>query len=64
MEECSVNKNDFVYMQIYKGAMKAGASEYSSHRAAVTGIEDYKKNKFKKAIDLIEQKIKEAKKGY
>lgn len=53
--------NNFVYDQIYKGAMAKGATERNAYDCAVRGLEDYKKGKFKKAIELIEGKISEAK---
>lgn len=52
---------DVVYLAIYKGALKVGADERASHNAATTGLDDYKKNRFKKATTLIMDKIKEAK---
>lgn len=55
-----MNEQDYVYQQIYKGALKAGASEWASLAAAVTGLEKYKNNQFKKASQLIVEKIKEA----
>lgn len=52
--------NDVVYDQIYRGALKAGARERAALDAAVTGLEDFKKNRFKKPSQLIEKKIAEA----
>lgn len=52
---------DFVYTQIYKGALSRSASELFAHQRAVMGTEAYLKNSFKgKAIALIESEIKEA----
>ena len=53
--------NDFVYQQIYKGALSKGASERAAHNNALLGLEDYKKNKiFKKVSYLIEDRVKQA----
>jgi hypothetical protein len=53
--------NDFVFSQIYKGALKSGATERFAHRHAVMGLEDYKKSKIAtKVSKLIEQRIKDA----
>ena len=56
--------NDFVYMQIYKGAMKAGATERAAKDHAVMGLNEYKSNRFgqKKVSGLIDWHIKQAKK--
>jgi len=40
-----MNQTDFVFNQIYKGALKAGAGEKQAHAHAVMGLEDYKKGK-------------------
>lgn len=54
--------NDFVYSQIYKGALNAGAKDEFALSAALTGLDDYKKGRYdRKVLDLIELKIKEAK---
>ncbi len=56
--------NDFVYTQIYKGALNAGASALSAQQSASTGSDDYRKGRFtRKVSHLIEDKIKEAKKS-
>jgi len=52
---------DLVYDQIYKGSLRAGATERASLDAATTGLDSYKKGKYKKVTDLITNKIKEAK---
>ena len=57
-----MNNRDFVYNQIYKGALKQKATERAAHQAALTGSEDYRKGRFKNATILITDKIKEAKK--
>jgi len=55
--------NDFVFDQIYKGALAAGAKEKAAHDHALMGVDDYKKGKFQgKASKLIESRIKLAKK--
>lgn len=57
-----MSPEDYIYNQIYKGALSVGASEQFAKDNAVTGLSDWKKGKFKKVIDLIEEKIKQAKK--
>jgi len=53
---------DFVFNQIYKGALAAGAKEKQAKDHAVMGLNDYKKGKFQgKASKLIEDRIKQAK---
>lgn len=53
--------NDFVYSQIYKGALAQGAKEKHAKDCAVMGLDDYKKGKFTgKPSKLIESRIKEA----
>lgn len=53
--------HDMVYSAIYKGALRAGAQEKQAKDQAIIGLEKYKKGKFKKPIDLIEEQIKLAK---
>jgi len=55
--------SDFVFNSIYKGALKAGVEEHVAHRHAVMGADDYAKNRFKKVIELIDDRIKQAKKN-
>lgn len=55
------NPHDFIYEHIYRGGLKAGASERAAHNAAVTGLSDYKKGKFKEPMNLVKEKIAEAK---
>lgn len=55
--------NDFIYLQIYRGALAAGATERASLNAATTGLHDYRKGRFTKATKLIQEKIAEAKKS-
>lgn len=55
--------NDFVYMQIYRGSLRKGASESKALRAALLGLDDYKKNRFTKVSKLIEEKISLARRG-
>ena len=52
---------DFVYTQIYKGALRAGASERSSHANAVMGLDDFKKGRYKKPHKIITERINKAK---
>lgn len=63
------NLEDFVYSQIFNGALAQKASERHAHDQALIGLEDYKKGKIpKKVSHLIEDRIKKAvqvtKKGY
>ena len=51
---------DYVYDQIFKGAMAAGASERNAKDRACMGLDDFKKNRFKKVADLIGDRIKKA----
>ena len=57
-----MNTKDMIWNEIYRGSMKSGASEKAAFDAAVTGAEDWRKNKFKTPSKLIEDKIKEARK--
>lgn len=41
-------QSDFVWDNIYKGALKGGAKDRFAKDAAVQGLEDYKKGKYKK----------------
>lgn len=53
--------DDFVYNQIFKGAISQGAKERHAHSNAVLGLEDYKKHKIAKRVShLIEGRIKKA----
>jgi hypothetical protein len=38
-----MNTHDFIYSQIYKGALKAGAKERQALNAATMGLEAFKK---------------------
>lgn len=58
-----MNAIDMIYKEIYKGSLKAGARESSARDAAVIGVSEFKKGRFKKPIDLIEDMIKKAKRG-
>ena len=53
---------DFVFSQIYKGALRDGASERCAHQNALLGLEDYKKNKLggSKVSGLIKARINKA----
>jgi len=52
---------DYIYNQIYKGALKAGASERSAKDHAVMGLEMWKKGKFEQSVSLITDMITQAK---
>ncbi|MFL0802418.1 MAG: hypothetical protein K6L81_01785 [Agarilytica sp.] len=53
---------DFIYMSIYRGALKEGAVERMAKDAAQMGLDDWKKNKIgEKVSDLIKQRIAKAK---
>ena len=53
---------DFIYKQIYTGALKAGATERAAHSNAVMGLDDFKKGRYKKPASLIKERIDTAKK--
>lgn len=55
-------QNDFVYFAILKGALAEGATERIAKDEAMLGLENFKKGKFDKAINLINNRIAEAKK--
>lgn len=55
-------QEDFVYMSIYRGALKVGAFERLAKDHAVMGLEDYKRGRFDKVINLINKRIQDAKK--
>lgn len=56
-----MSQQDFVWIQIYKGALKAGSSERYAKDQAQVGLDEYKKNKFdRKVSHLIEKRIKNA----
>ena len=57
-----MNNIDYLYAQIYKGALLAGAHEHSAKAAAETGLREYKKSRYKSIHKLIEEMIKGAKK--
>lgn len=58
-----MNPCDFVFNQIYKGAMRQGATEKAARYHAGEGLADYNKSKMpNKASGLIEQRIISAKK--
>lgn len=56
-----MNPNEFIYQQIYKGALNVGASEKSAQSHAAMGLNDYKKSK-EKASTLVPKFIQRAKK--
>lgn len=52
---------DFVFNQVYKGAMKGGAKQEIAHQQAVICLDEYKKGKYSKKVSfLIEGHIKKA----
>lgn len=54
---------DFVYLQIYKGSLAAGAKEKAARDQAIIGLDKYKKSNFRKKVtDLISHHITQAKK--
>jgi len=53
---------DFIFNQVYKGALADKCSERASKDCAVLAMEDFRKCRFKKAKDLIDKYIKQAKK--
>ena len=58
-----MNPQEFIYYQIYEGALKAEAKERQALNAATTGLEDFRKGGLGgvgKISKLIESKIKEA----
>jgi len=57
-----MSPEDYIYDQIYKGALKAGAGEKSAKLHAVLGLERWKKGKFDKTAKLVEEMIQSAKK--
>lgn len=53
---------DFIYEQVYRGAIKVGAREPISKDCAIKAMDDFKRNKFQgKAAALVGTYIKEAK---
>lgn len=57
-----MNSIDYLYGEIYRGSLQAGAPQNSAKNAAITGISEYKKGRYKSIKDLIETGIKNAKK--
>jgi len=56
-----MSPEDFVYNQIFKGALNKKASQNNAQKQAVIGMEKYKKGKISKKVShLIEQGIAEA----
>lgn len=51
---------DYVFEQIYKGALAAGAKERAAHSFAIIGMDRWAKNKFKKTSALVREMIQEA----
>lgn len=54
--------NDFIFNEVYRGAIKGGAKEPIAKDQAVQAMDDYAKGKFKKPLDLILARIQMAKK--
>lgn len=52
--------SDCVYDQIFKQAIAAGATERNAKDHACAGVDDFKKNKFKKLTKMIAERIKAA----
>ncbi len=57
-----MNNTDYLYAEIYKGALRAGALEHSAKAAAEVGLSEYKKNRYKNIKTLVSEMIKNAKK--
>ena len=57
-----MNPSDFVYQQIYKGALAQKVNEGIAKNHAVMGLDMYKKGKFQKVNVLIKDMITKAKK--
>jgi hypothetical protein len=59
-----MNPSDFVFDQVYKGAIKLGVKEFIAKNFAIEAMDKFKKNKFaaKKADLLIKESIIAAKK--
>lgn len=55
-----MNNTDYIYDQIFKGAINNGASERNAKDHAVMGLDDFRKNRFQKHGKLIEERIKAA----
>lgn len=56
-----MSPDDFVYNQIFKGALAKNSSDRHAHKHAVIGLADYKKSKNKNRVSfLIEERIKQA----
>lgn len=54
--------SDFIFNQVYKGAMAKGVVERIAHNAAVIALDDFKKGRFSgKASKLIADRIAAAK---
>lgn len=53
---------DFIYNTIFRAALKVGTASQAKN-AAVIGLERYKRNQYKTVTKLVEEMIKNAKKG-
>lgn len=54
--------NDFVFNQVYRGALAIKVREPIAKDVAIDALNEYKKGRFVKPTDLIRKKIAEAKK--
>lgn len=57
-----MNPDDYIFKQVYKGAMEQGAHEVAAKDCAILAMNEFKKGRFKKAKELIDGHIKMAKK--
>lgn len=56
---------DFVFTQIYKGAIRENVSERLAHNTATLGVEDYKKGRYQgRPAKMIQDRIAQAKKAH
>ena len=66
-----MTQSDFIYDQVYKGALNAGAMDSQALNHAVMALDDFKKNKFSRlkkngrgtVLDLIQHHITQAKRS-
>lgn len=57
-----MDAKDLIYDTIYKKSLAAGSSERAAKDYAVMGLDLWKKGKFKKATQLVDEMIAAAKK--
>lgn len=55
-----MNPADFIYDQIYKKCLEKRIPESVAKDHAVMGLDCYKKGKFKKAVDLVDDFVNRA----